>query len=134
MTLRAYIFGISAAVFVLAVVVVMLRRGNLRERHAIWWLGAGIAALAVSAAPQALSWAAGLVGIDLPVNLVFFVSIAILFLVSLQHSAELTRLESKVRDLAETVAILELKCEELASQSRERHPAQGPEVPPTTQS
>ena len=134
MTLRAYIFGISAAVFVLAVVVVMLRRGNLRERHAIWWLGAGIAALAVSAAPQALSWAAGLVGIDLPVNLVFFVSIAILFLVSLQHSAELTRLESKVRDLAETVAILELKCEELASQSRARHPAQGPEVPPTTQS
>ena len=44
----------------------------------------------------------------MPINLVFFVSIAILFFVCLQHSSELTRLESKTRTLAERVAILEL--------------------------
>ena len=57
-------------------------------------------------------------GIEVPTNLVFFVSIAILFLVCLQHSAELTQLESKTRALAERVALLELQ----ASQQREGNP------------
>jgi len=116
-TLKAYVFGIAAALFVLIVVVSLLRRRRLRERHAVWWLGAGILALIVSAFPQTLTYVADFVGIDLPINLVFFVSITILFLVSVQHSAELTRLEAKARDLAETVALLELRVRELSGES-----------------
>lgn len=113
MSLRSYLFGIIAALVVLIVVVEMLRRRQLRERHAIWWLAAGVLALVAGIFPETLTWAASLVGIGLPVNLVFFVSIAILFLVCLQHSAELTRLESKTRVLAERVAILGLELKEL---------------------
>jgi hypothetical protein len=112
MSLRSYIFGIVAAVVVLIVVIEMLRRRQLRERHAIWWLAAGVLALVAGVFPETLTWAASLVGIGLPVNLVFFVSIAILFLVCLQHSAELTRLESKTRVLAERVAIMGLELQE----------------------
>lgn len=114
MNLRAYLFSLSAALFVLLVVVMLLRRRRLRERHAVWWLLAGVLALVVGAFPQTLSKAATVVGIDLPVNLVFFVSIAILFLVSIQHSSELTTLEAKARDLAETVALLQLRVDELS--------------------
>ncbi len=117
MNLRAYLFGIAAAVFVLIVVVSLLRRRKLRERHAVWWLGAGVLALIAGAFPQSLTRVADFVGIDLPVNLVFFVSITILFLVSLQHAAELTRLEAKTRDLAETVALLELRVRELGGET-----------------
>ena len=113
MNVRAYIFGIVAAVIVLIVVVELLRRGRLRERHAIWWLAAGILALVSGIFPETLVWAAGLVGIELPINLVFFVSIAVLFLVCLQHSAELTVLESKTRTLAERAALQELRIREL---------------------
>jgi hypothetical protein len=60
-----------------------------------------------------LSWAAGLVGVEVPLNLVFFVSIGILFLVCLQHSAELTKLEAKTRTLAEIVAIQDLRLRQL---------------------
>ena len=113
MSLRSYIFGIVAAVVVLVVVVELLRRRQLRERHAVWWLAAGLLALVAGVFPETLTWAASLVRIELPVNLVFFVSIAILFLVCLQHSAELTRLESMTRTLAERVAILDLEVREL---------------------
>ncbi len=116
MTVRAYVFGIAAALFVLIVVVSLLRQRRLRERHAVWWLAAGVMALIAGAFPESLTRVADLVGIALPVNLVFFVSITILFLVSLQHSAELTRLESKTRDLAETVALLELRVRELGGE------------------
>ncbi|GAB3616043.1 hypothetical protein GCM10027416_06000 [Okibacterium endophyticum] len=113
MSVVTYIFGIVAALFVLAVVIDMLRRGRLRERHAVWWLIAGTLALIVGVFPSILDSAAALVGIDAPTNLVFFVSITILFLVCLQNSSELTTLESKTRTLAEVSAINDLRIQEL---------------------
>lgn len=113
MSTLAYVLGVVAAIGTLAVVVEMLRRRRLRERHAVWWLAAGLLALFIGLFPGILEWAARLVGVDLPTNLVFFVSIAILVLVCIQHSAELTDLESKTRTLAETTTLLELRIEEL---------------------
>ncbi|MET4639069.1 DUF2304 domain-containing protein [Mycetocola sp. 2940] len=111
MSLASYALGIFAALFTLGVVVEMLRRRRLKERHAVWWFIAGLLALVISVFPATLEWFAGLVGVEVPVNLVFFVSSAILFLVCLQHSAELTTLEEKVRVLTEESALLDLRLE-----------------------
>lgn len=119
MSLTTYIFAIVASVLTLAVVIELLRRRRLRERHAIWWLVAGGAALVISVFPVTLEWAASLIGVEVPVNLVFFVSIAVLVLVCIQHSAELTALEEKARILAETTALLQLRLETLEKASSE---------------
>ena len=126
MNARSYAFGIAAAVVVLVVVVTLLRRRRLRERHAIWWLVAGTLALIAGIFPGALSSVATLLGIDIPVNLLFFTSIAILFLVSLQASSELTTLEAKTRVLAERVALLELSAEPSAGGTEGSKPARQP--------
>jgi hypothetical protein len=105
MSVASYIFGILSALLVLVVVIEMLRRGRLRERHAVWWIVAGVLALIFGVFPQVLTWAANLVGVEVPTNLVFFVSVFILFLVCLQQSAELTDLEYKTRVLAEQSAL-----------------------------
>jgi len=109
MSVTSYIFGILSALATLAVVIEMLRRRRLRERHAIWWLIAGTLALIVGVFPGVLRWAASVVGVGLPTNLVFFVSIAVLFLVCIQHSAELTELESHTRKLAEKAALQDIR-------------------------
>lgn len=109
MTTASYIFGIISALLILIVVVELLRRRHLRERHAIWWFVAGLLALIAGVFPATLEWAASVLGVEVPTNLVFFVSIAILFFVCLQHSSELTKLESKTRTLAERVALIELQ-------------------------
>ena len=113
MTLATYILGVVSALISLGVVIELLRRRRLRERHAIWWLIAGVLALVVGVFPVTLTWAAGLVGVAVPLNLVFFVSVAVLFLVCIQHSAELTALEAKTRTLAETAALQELRIQQL---------------------
>lgn len=113
MTLTAYILGIVAALATLVVVIEMMRRKRMRERHAIWWLLAGVLALLIGIFPGILDWAAELVGVGAPVNLVFFVSIAVLFLVCIQHSSELTTLEDKTRTLAEEVVLLRLRINDL---------------------
>lgn len=120
MTVTSYIFGVLAALLTLGVVIEMLRRHRLRERHAIWWLIAGTLALLVGVFPGVLKWAAGVIGIEVPLNLVFFVSVAVLFLVCIQHSAELTALEAKTRTLAETLALNQLRIESLEQDRSDR--------------
>ena len=113
MSIASYILGVVAALVTLAVVFEMLRRRRLRERHAIWWLIAGILALVVGVFPGTLTWAASIIGVAVPTNLIFFVSVAILFLVCIQHSSELTALESQSQMLAEKVALQSLRLEDL---------------------
>ncbi|MDR5700384.1 DUF2304 domain-containing protein [Agromyces aerolatus] len=118
MSTTAYIFGIIAAVLTLTVVVQMLRHRRLRERHAVWWLGGGLVALVVGLFPGLLDWAARLIGVSEPVNLIFFVSIAMLVLVCIQLSSELTRHETQIRTLAEDVAMLDERLTSLGSPPR----------------
>lgn len=115
MSFSTYIIGVLAALATLGVVIEMLRRRRLRERHALWWVIAGVLALIISVFPDTLIWAAARFGVDVPTNLVFFVSIAVLFLVCIQHSAELTDLESKTRTLVEMSALQDLRLRELES-------------------
>ena len=81
------------------------RRRRVRERHALWWIFAGVLALVVAVFPGILTGTATALGITAPTNLGFFLSTIILFLVSVQSSAELTVLEEKTRTLAENVAL-----------------------------
>ncbi|MGK0715081.1 DUF2304 domain-containing protein [Leucobacter sp. W1153] len=113
MSAITYIFGIISALVVLLVVGDMLRRGKLRERHAIWWLFGGVLGLIIGVFPVVLEWAANLLGIEVPTNLVFFVSIGLLFLVHIQQSAELTLLEERNRSVAESHALLEIRVRNL---------------------
>lgn len=108
-----YAFGIVAAVLALAAIIELMRRGTLRERHALWWFIGGVLALIIAVFPQTLTWAAGVLGVALPVNLVFFIAIGLLFLVTLQHGAELTRIEEKMRVLAERSAFHQQRIDEL---------------------
>ena len=121
MTIASYLFGVFSALLTLGVVIEMLRRRRLRERHAVWWLVAGTLALIIGVFPTTLIWAANLVGVAIPLNLVFFVSLAVLFLVCIQHSTELTALEAKTQALAETAALQALRIEALEVQVRQSH-------------
>lgn len=108
-----YAFGIVAALLALFAIIELMRRGTLRERHAVWWFVGGLLALILAVFPQTLTWAARALGVTLPVNLIFFVAIGLLFLVSLQYGAELTRTEEKMRALAEKAAFHQQRIEQL---------------------
>lgn len=108
----SYIFGIITALAILCLVLELLRRGRLKERHALWWIVAGVIALVAAVFPATLDWIAGLLGVEVPLNLVLFSGIAVLFIVSLQQSAEINRLEEKTRILAEEITLLKLSLEE----------------------
>lgn len=113
MNIASYILGIAAALLVLIAVIEMLRRGKLRERHTLWWLIAGSVGLVIGFFPSLLEVIATALGIEVPLNLVFFLGVVVLFLVCLQQSSELTRLEERSRVLAEQVALLDARLNEI---------------------
>lgn len=103
---QSQILGIVAAAGTLVFVIAMLRRGILREKYAVLWLFVSLSLLVMAIAPTILEHAARLLGIAVPSNLLFLLSGVVLLLVSVQLSYEVSRLENRVRRLAEEVAIL----------------------------
>lgn len=120
MNVTTYVFGIVSAFLVLVVVFDLLRRRRVRERHALWWIVAGVVALVVAVFPGLLTGTASLLGVTVPTNLGFFLSTIVLFLVSVQHSAELTVLEEKSRTLAEHSALQDERISRLESSAFHR--------------
>lgn len=108
-----YFVTIATSVAVFLLILQMLRAERLRERHAFWWLGAALIAIIFSVFPQLLTQISQRLGFDVPSNFLFFACIVILFLVALQVSTELTKLEEKTRTLAEGYAELKLRVHEL---------------------
>jgi hypothetical protein len=106
------------AIVMVAVVLVMLRNGRLREKYAILWLVIGGLTIILGLFPRLLNWAASVVGVVVPANLLFSLSILLLVGVSLHVSRELTILEDETRILAEEVAILRSGVEQLQGQIR----------------
>ncbi|WP_120521991.1 DUF2304 domain-containing protein [Arthrobacter celericrescens] len=101
------------SIFMVIVVLIMLRNGRLREKYAILWLVIGGLTIILGLFPRLLNWAAALVGVVVPSNLLFALSILLLVGVSLHVSRELTILEDETRILAEEVAILRSSVEQL---------------------
>ncbi|OFI39820.1 hypothetical protein BIU82_01880 [Arthrobacter sp. SW1] len=101
------------SIVMVIVVLVMLRNGRLREKYAILWLVIGGLTIILGLFPRLLNWAASVVGVVVPSNLLFALSILLLVGVSLHVSRELTILEDETRILAEEVAILRSSVEQL---------------------
>lgn len=106
-----FILGLSGSVLTLVILFEMMRRHRLREKYAVFWALVASVTLLVAVFPQLLTWAAGVVGVEVPANLLFFLASMLLLVVSIQHSHELGRLEDRTRTLAEEVALARMEME-----------------------
>jgi hypothetical protein len=109
----ANILAAAAAILVFLFILLLLRRGLLKEKYAVLWLLVSAVAAILAVVPGAPRWVADVVGVEIPANLLFFVTIVLLILVSVQLSYELSRQDAKIRRLAEESALLEQRLRRL---------------------
>lgn len=100
------VLGAVLAVILLVVVLWMLLTRRLREKYAFLYLLLGVVLLVLGLFPNLLSRATALLGVQLPVNLLFAAAIIVLLGIALHQSWELSLSEDEARRLAEEVAIL----------------------------
>lgn len=114
--MSSYVLGIVAALGVSLFVIEMLRRGFLRVKFAVLWLLVSAGLVVIAVFPGVLRWAANLVGVQVPSNLLFMMSALLLLVVSVQLSNEVSRVEARTRRLAEEIALLKRSLEEREGQ------------------
>lgn len=115
-----YVLGLVGSVITLTLLFELLRRQRLREKYAIFWALVALITLVIAIFPGTLYFAADLVGIRVPANLLFFGASMLLLGVSIHQSYELGRLEDRTRTLAEEVGLLRLEIESSDSQDEDR--------------
>lgn len=103
----------TLALLMVVVVLDMLRRKVLREKYAALWLVVGLATLVLAAFPQLLAETASALGVQVPSNLLFALSIVLALGVCLHLSWEISVVEDETRVLAEETAILRADLERL---------------------
>lgn len=111
--MTAQILAAGAAIVTFVFVFILLRRGVLREKYAVLWLLFSGAALFFAIFPGALRWISDTLGVVTPANLLFFITVVLLVLVSVQLSYELSRHEARIRRLAEEIALLDQEIRDL---------------------
>lgn len=108
-------FGILLALVMLGVVMWMLLTRRLREKYAVLWLVIGTVMLILGIFPQLLLGLTSLLGVQVPSNLLFALSIVLVLGVTLHLSWELTQAEEEIRRTAEEAAILRAQLHRLES-------------------
>ncbi|MGE3620334.1 MAG: DUF2304 domain-containing protein [Acidimicrobiia bacterium] len=114
MTGRAHLLLVVLTFGALAFVIHLLRSGRLRARFAMLWATVGVGLVVLAAFPGLLDWTAEKAGIAYPPAVFLLASTAFLFVLAVQFSWELSRLEDRTRVLAEEVALLKRQVERSA--------------------
>jgi hypothetical protein len=85
--MNGYLFALLGALVTLAFMFELLRRRRMREKYAVLWISVAVVVIVFGAFPPLLYWLANVVGIATPLNLVFFLAMLVLLIVSVQLSA-----------------------------------------------
>jgi hypothetical protein len=104
---RVQIASIVFAVLIFAVVFELVRRRHLRERYALFWLGAALSLLVLAIWKGLLATISEAIGIYYPPNAFFVIAFGFLLLLLLHFSAVVSSLDDETRVLAQRLALLE---------------------------
>ena len=101
----------------IVLVVRLVRRRHLKAKYSLLWLSLGAVMVVIAAVPGLLDWTAERLGIWYQPTLLILLGLALLLLIVVHFSYELTRMENRIRALAERMAIMQHRLDELEGDS-----------------
>jgi len=105
MSLIAQILTIVIALSGFALVLVLVRRRQLKERFAVTWLVVGVGMIVLALARPLLDRLSEWLGIQSGTTTVFLIAVLVILGIQLQLSVAVSRIEERMRDLAEAFAL-----------------------------
>ena len=111
MTTRAHVFVIIVSVLAVVFVLFLVRRHSIKSKYSLLWIAISLVLLVVATFPSLYDRISDGLGILYPPATILFISVAILFVVVVHFSWELSRLEERSRILAEELALLRARTE-----------------------
>lgn len=96
---------IAAALVVVFIIVHNVNRKRLRIQYSFIWLVVVLALLVAAFFPGVVMWLCGVLGIEVPSNLVYLVGILVLLLITFYQTVLLSRQAEQIKRLTQVVSI-----------------------------
>jgi len=122
MSTRAHIMLAVLVALAILVIIRLVRRRHLKAKYSLLWLTLGGFMVVIAAVPGLLDWTADRLGIYYQPTLLILLGLALLLLIVMHFSYELSRMENRVRTLAEEAAILRHRVDQLEARTESREP------------
>lgn len=117
MSIRSQIiimFAVAAAMIVLAC---MVKRRTISLRYALPWTLLAIGVTILTCFPLLTERLTNLLGVSLPVNMIFFMGFCFSLVIIFSLSLAVSRLSKRVKDLAQHQALLERTIQEMQGEA-----------------
>ncbi|PKM87984.1 MAG: hypothetical protein CVU87_08545 [Firmicutes bacterium HGW-Firmicutes-12] len=98
-------FIIVLGLIFVGVIILLLVKRKINERHSLFWLFGAIIILILSTIPEILAVIANLVGVDYPPALLFLIAILVILAITLYQSIQISILQERLRELTQQIAI-----------------------------
>ncbi|NCY16776.1 MAG: DUF2304 domain-containing protein [Actinobacteria bacterium] len=131
MSTRAHIALAVLVALAIFVIIRLVRRRHLKAKYSLLWLTLGGFMVVIAAVPGLLDWTAARLGIYYEPTLLILLGLALLLLIVMHFSYELSRMENRVRTLAEESAILRHRVAALESGGSPSNGTDGTDAPGT---
>ena len=106
-------FMILGALVLLVIIFVLLKHGKMTVKYSLLWLCLSLVLLVFALFPYVVYVLRDLMGVEMPVNLVFMLMFCFVLLVLLSLSIAISQLAEKSKRLTQENAILEKRVREL---------------------
>lgn len=106
MTLKARILLIAFLLFVLGIIIHMVKKRVLELKYVLIWMGCDLALIILAIFPQLMNGLAELLGIYLPVNMIFFLGFLFSLIIIFSLTVTLSKVTEQVRRIAQSLAML----------------------------
>ena len=107
MPLRQKIFAFALAVIILVTIFELVRKRKLREEYSWLWIMVGSVIMILALWPALLQNLTHWLGIELPVNTVFFFGLMFMVFINLHFSVKISDLTDQVKRLTQELALRE---------------------------
>ena len=94
-----------------AFVVGQIKKRNLELRYTLSWLSLLIVLLLITAFPGMLNWITAIFGIELPINMVFFLGFVFTLLIVYRLTEAVSKMSREITELTQKVALIDKKNE-----------------------
>ncbi|NCB92995.1 MAG: DUF2304 domain-containing protein [Clostridia bacterium] len=120
MNIRTQVFVAVIVIIALILLINMIRKNQLELKYALLWFVLGIGILVFGCFPWLTASMANLLGIGLPINLLFFAGFCFSLMIIFSLTMAISRLSVKMKKMIQEIALLKKQMDELTKLINEK--------------
>jgi Uncharacterized conserved protein len=109
MSLQLRIILIIMLIITTVVMIGQIKKRNLELQYTLSWLLLLFIILLVAIFPGILNWISGLFGIELPINMIFFLGFVFTLLIVYRLTEAASKMSREITELTQKIALLDKK-------------------------